>query len=484
LEVLRQAEVVLHDALSHPALLDACPSAELRNVGKRYGQPSPPQEWITAQLVELAQAGRRVVRLKGGDPFLFARGAEEALALAEAGIPFEIVPGISSPVAASAYAGLALTHRGLSSSVTFITGTDRDAHAWSADAWHRLATATDTLCILMGMRRIEEITTALVEGGRPASTPAAVVQWAARTQQRVEVGTLGDIAERARARGLTSPALIFVGEIVTLRDSLRWYDARPLFGKRVLVLRAEHQARETANAIRARGADALTFPVIEIQPPPDGEPLARAVRELSTYDWVVFTSTNGVDRFFAALDAQGLDARAFAAARIAAIGPRTAAQIEKRGLKPDAVAPEYVGESLAALLVERGAKRVLVPRARVARDALPRALEEAGVFVEVAPVYETVPAPAERAAELRGWLEDKQIDVVAFTSGSTVESLCQLLGADAPTLLADTCIASIGPITSRSARERGIRVDVEATTYTIDGLLDALEGRFSGAPLT
>ena len=305
LEALSRAEVVLYDALAHPSLLDACPNAEKVNVGKRYGVESPSQAEISDLIICHARAGKRVVRLKGGDPFLFARGSEEATVLARAGIPFEVVPGIPSAVGASAYAGLSLTHRDLSSSVTIITGSDKAGKEWSPDAWKKLATATDTICVLMGMRRIEEITAAIVEGGRPLTTPAAVVQWGTRPEQRVVTGTLGDIASRVRSAGVTNPAVIIVGEVVSLRDELRWFDSQPLFGKRVLIPRAPHQAESTARAVRARGADPVVFPVIEICDPPDSGALVRAAREAASFDWVVFTSANGVERFFTALAAQG-----------------------------------------------------------------------------------------------------------------------------------------------------------------------------------
>ncbi|HEX4336317.1 MAG TPA: uroporphyrinogen-III C-methyltransferase [Polyangiaceae bacterium] len=477
-ELLEKAEVVLHDSLSHPALLDFCsPSAELRNVGKRGGQKNPSQAWITAQLVELARAGRRVVRLKGGDPLLFARGAEEAEDLAAAGVSFEIVPGIPSPVAAAAYAGISLTHRELSSSATFITGSDREGVDWTPDAWHHLATATDTICVLMGMRRLEEITAAIVHGGRPPTTPAAIVQWAARPSQRVLVATLGDIAARARAEGFTNPALIFVGEVVTLRDNLRWYDRKPLFGKRLLVPRPLHQARETASRIRERSAEPVVFPVIDIVDPPDPAPLERALVELPSYDWVLFTSSNGVDRFFAALAKAGRDARAFGRALVGVIGPGTGAALARYGVRADVVAREFVGEGLAREIA--GARRVLIARALVARDALPDALRSAGAHVDVVPVYRTVPAAPDKGAELRHLLENDALDVALFTSSSTVENVADLLGPDAPALLARTTVASIGPVTSTTLTARQIRIDVTATTYTVDGLLDALEAHFT-----
>jgi uroporphyrinogen III methyltransferase / synthase len=483
LEVLTHAEVVLHDALSHPALLEACKNAEIRDVGKRLGERVPSQAAINAEVIEFARAGKRVVRLKGGDPFLFARGAEEALALARAGIPFEIVPGISSPVAASTYAGMSLTHRELSSSVTFITGSDRAGKEWSPEAWRKLATATDTICVLMGMRSIEAITRAIVEGGRPESTPAAVVQWGARPEQRVVESTLGNVAMDARAAGVTNPAVIVIGEIVTLRRDLRWYDTRPLFGKRLLVPRPAEQALVTAAAIRERSAEPIVFPVIELHTPPDPEPLLRATRELSSYDWVLFTSANGVERVFATLREQGRDARAFGGAKLGVIGPKTAAALERRGLCADLVAEEFVGEGLARALLARGApRRVLIARALRARDELPRTLRDAGSVVDVVAAYETRPAPAERAEALRTLIERGEVDALLFTSSSTVTSTLTLLGPRGRELLEQVVVASIGPVTSGTLAEHGVEAHVTAEIYTVDGLLDALEHHYSQTP--
>jgi uroporphyrinogen III methyltransferase/synthase len=447
-------------------------------VGKRFGERSADQAHITSQLVELALAGKRVVRLKGGDPLLFARGGEEALALAEAGIAFEIVPGISSPVAASAYAGISLTHRELSSSVTFITGSDRAGVEWSPESWKKLATATDTVCILMGMRRLDAITRALMDGGRSAATPAAVIQWGARPAQRTLTATLGNIATLAREAGLTNPAVVVVGEVVRLRDELRWYDSRPLFGKRVLVPRPLEQGKHTAKAVRARGAEPVLVPLIDIAPAPDPDRLKRAVLEAADYDWVVFTSANGVERFFAVVRSVGRDARVFGKARIAAIGPKTAAELEQRGLMPDLVAREFVGEGLARDLLDKGPPgRVLVARALVARDALPDALRAAGAEVDVVAAYETKPVP-DAGAALRLRIEAGELDVVLLTSSSTVTELAARLGAEAHALLSRVTLASIGPVTTKTAEELGLRVDVAANVYTVEGLLDALEAHF------
>ncbi|HEY1535755.1 MAG TPA: uroporphyrinogen-III C-methyltransferase [Polyangiaceae bacterium] len=480
LEVLSRADAVLYDALAHPALLDACPNAEKRNVGKRYGQDSAVQTAINAELVALAKAGKRVVRLKGGDPLLFARGAEELQALLREKIPFEIVPGVPSPLAASAYAGIPLTHRELSSSVTFITGSDREGKEWSAESWRKLATATDTICILMGMRRIVDIMRAIIAGGRSAETPAAVIQWAARPEQRVVTGTLATIAALAQAAGIANPAVIVVGEVVSLRRELEWFDNRPLFGKSLLVPRPAEQGRVTAAAIRARGANARLLPAIEIREPADPAPLARAIAELRSYEWVLFTSANGVLHFTSALSRAGLDARAFGNARIGAIGPKTASALAGFGLRADVVAEEFVGEGLARAVLSQGVpKRVLLARALVARDALPELLREAGSQVDVVPVYETVSADSGEA--LRGHFERREIDVALFTSSSTVNAVVDTLGSGAAQILSGVTIASIGPITSQTLAERGIRVDSEATTFTVDGLLDALERHFSQA---
>lgn len=477
-QVLEQAEVVLHDALSHPGLLDYCRQAQIVNVGKRYGERSPPQELISGELIKFARAGKRVVRLKGGDPFMFARGAEEALALVEANVEFEIVPGVSSPVAASAYAGISFTHRDLSSSVTFITGSDREGKEWSAESWRKLATATDTICVLMGMRRIEQICEALVAGGRSPETPVAVIQWGARARQRVVTAPLSQIASEVRRRGLTNPAVIVVGQVVALRERLAWFDTRPLFGKRVLVPRPPQQAKATAEAIRQRGAEPVLFTAIEIAPPPDPEALTTAALAASSYDWVIFTSANGVERFCGALEGAGKDVRAFGNARVAVIGPKTALALEQRGVRADLVAEEYIGEALAAALLARGKlKRVLIPRALEAREALPQLLRAHGVHVDVVAAYRTLKASDQRRAELIELLE-QHVDIVTFTSSSTVLALTRLLGERAPELLRRLTVAAIGPITAQTAMEQGLAVDVTASLYTVEGLLAALEAHF------
>jgi uroporphyrinogen III methyltransferase / synthase len=477
--LLARADVVLYDALAHPALLESCPGAELRSVGKRYGEESAGQDEITQQLIELARQGKRVVRLKGGDPFMFARGAEEALALAAAGVKFEIVPGVASPVAASAYAGISLTHRDVSGSVTFITGSDRAGKDWSPESWKKLATATDTICVLMGMRRIGAIAQAIIDGGRAPSTPAAVIHWGARPEQRVVTSTLDGIADAAAKAGLKNPSIIVVGEVVKLRDKLRWYDSRPLSGKRVVIPRAADQARDTANALRERGALPVILPMIEIAAAPDPTRFSRAVAEMRRYDWVLFTSSNAVEQLRLELLRLGLDARAFGAASVGAVGPKTAEALGRIGIKPDVVAQEFVGEGLAgAVLAEGAPRRVLLLRALAGREALPEALRARGTEVDVVAAYQTKPLESSGAA-LAERIAGGSADAIMFTSSSTVSSTLEALGDSATPQLSRIVVASIGPVTTRTLREAGLEPTVQAAAYTVDGLLDALESHFA-----
>jgi len=334
--------------------------------------------------------------------------------------------------------------------------------------------------VLMGMQRIQDITSAIIEGGRPPSTPAAVVMWVARPAQRVVVSSLGEIAAVSERAGLANPALIIVGDVVGLREELRWYDRQPLFGRRLLIPRPRHQAVSTADAIRRRAAEPIILPTIEIGPPPEPEALRAAARRVGDYDFCLFTSANGVDRFFEALAHVALDARAFARCKVGAIGPKTAEALVPHGIRADLTAEEFVGESLAqAILAVGGVRRVLIPRARVAREELPELLRAGGMTVDVVPAYETRPAGAEQKARLAKLIDEDAIDVVLFTSSSTVDSMVEMLGADAPTLLSRVTLASIGPITSAAAARRGLEVAVTAETYTVEGLLDALEKHYA-----
>jgi uroporphyrinogen III methyltransferase/synthase len=489
-ELLASADVILHDELVHPALLDlAREGAEVRYVGKRGGEPgakAAAQAAIDAELVALAKAGRRVVRLKGGDPFLFGRGSEEAESLAAAGVPFEVVPGVPSPLGATAYAGISVTHRDLASSVVFVSATTR---AGADFPFAELASLRGTICVLMGMRRLAELCERLVrDAQRDPATPAAVIQWGTRSEQRVVEGRLDEIAALAKDAGLGSPAIVVVGPVASLRRTLRWFDARPLFGKRVLVTRPAGQAAATSELLRRRGAEPIELPAITLFAPPDPARVSQAARELDGYDVVAFTSENGVDWFFRELDAQGKDARAFGRARLAAIGTGTAAALAARGLRADIVPTEFRGEGLAeAILADpvlaerraRGAVKALIPRALVAREVLPERLREQGIAVDVVPVYETRAASAERRDELVKRLEARAVDAVMLTSSSTADSLCDLLGERAAELLREVTVASIGPITTATAEKRGLTVAVTATVSTTAGLVEAMERHFA-----
>ncbi|NUP12623.1 MAG: uroporphyrinogen-III C-methyltransferase [Polyangiaceae bacterium] len=491
LELLESADFVLHDELVAPSLLRrARKDAIIEYVGKRGDRPTEKQQRqseIDARLVELAGLGRSVVRLKGGDPFLFGRGSEEAETLVRAGIPFEVVPGVTSPIAAAAYAGISLTHRDFASSVLFLSGTTRHGEAFD---FNEIQGHRGTVCILMGLRRLDAIATALVrDAGREPSTPAAVISAGTRADQRVVTGTLANIAERVAEAQLPTPALVVVGNVVRLRDELRWFDDTPLFGKRVMVTRAEHQASCTIDLLRRRGAIPIEAPLIAIEDVEDVERITAAAAKLEGYDCVAFTSTNAVDRFFAVLGALGRDARAFGRSRIACVGSGTAAALTRCGLVADIVPTTYRGEALADAILrdlettrgEAAGARVLLPRAEVAREVLPERLRERGIQVDVVPVYRTVRPDADHLASIVRRFADRTVDVVLLTSGSAAEALCDLLGAELPRLTRDVVIASISDVTTSAAKARGARVDVTATRSTIEDLIDAVEQHFAAS---
>lgn len=483
---IREAEVIVYDRLAPESLLrHAKPEAERIYVGKKPGEPTMKQEEINALLVELGRSGKNAVRLKGGDPYVFGRGGEEALALAEAGIPFEVVPGITSGIAAPTYAGIPVTHRGLAASVAFVTGHEDPAKGHPEVDWKRLANGADTLVLYMGIGRLREISEELISAGKPSETPAAVIRWGTIPEQRTVSGTLGDIAERVAEANLKPPAITIVGDVVSLREEcLDWYERKPLFGRRVVVTRARAQAGELSEKLEALGAEVIEFPVIEIQPPEDFAPLDEAISDLDSFDWLIFTSANGVDAFMQRLDHHGLDLRAVPRhARLAAIGPATAERLRETGLRVDAVPKEYRAEALLEEVAGDSleGKRILIPRAKVAREVLPGRLREAGAEVVVPPTYESVPS-SEGKQELARRLEGGEVDCVTFTASSTVENFVRAFGDDTFRLLERAKVVCIGPITAETARERGVRVDAEAAEYTIPGLVEAVADLFAADP--
>jgi uroporphyrinogen III methyltransferase/synthase len=481
---LAEAEVVVYDRLVSAKLLELTPSsAERIFVGKEAAAHALGQEEINALLVESARQGKRVVRLKGGDPFVFGRGGEEAVALAAAGVPFEVVPGVTSAVAVPAYAGIPITHRGLASSFAVITGHEDPAKAETALDWSKLATGVDTLVFLMGTATLPQIVEKLVEHGRPAATPVAVIRWGTTPAQEVVTGTLADIARQVKAARLEPPAVAVVGEVVRLRETLRWFDspqAKPLFGKRVLVTRTRQQASALSRLLSQQGAEPIELPALELVPRADPRRLARTISALTRgrYQWVVFTSANGVDIFFRRLKETGRDARAFAGARVCAIGPGTAEALAAHGLRADLVPQEFVAESVVEALRPhlRPGNRVLVPRAESARPELVEGLRSCGAEVAEVTLYHAA-VPKEAPAEALEMLRRGAIDIVTFGSSSAVRNLLKLLGGDtAP--LKGPLIACIGPVTARTAREAGLEVGVEAKEHTIPGLVAALRDHY------
>jgi uroporphyrinogen III methyltransferase / synthase len=464
LELIAGADVVLYDRLIPRAALEgARADAELLYVGKRGGGPAVPQERTQELLVARARAGARVVRLKGGDPFVFGRGGEEALALREAGVPFEVVPGVTAGVAASAYAGIPVTQRGLASAVAFVTGHEDPSKGISDLDWPALASFPGTLVLYMGVRRLEQIAQALIAAGRAGDEPTAVVQEGTLPAQRSVHGTLATIAELVRGEEIHAPAITVIGPVAALADRLAWLRPLPLAGRSVAVTRARAQASELARRLQALGAEAVQAPAIRIAPLPGPAP------ELSRYDLVCLTSPNGVSALFERLAQAGLDARALAGARVAAIGPGTARALAERGIAADVVPDRYVAEALAEALADVPVRRALLARAREARAVLPDALRARGAEVDVLELYETLAEPLDDAA-----LDAvRRADYVTFTSSSTVRFFVQAAGGQ-PGLSPATRIVSIGPVTSETLREHRLEPHVEAQQHDIDGLVAAL----------
>ncbi len=470
LELIASADTIFHDRLIPPGALDgARPDAELVYVGKTPGAPSVPQDEIAERLVEVARAGRSVVRLKGGDPFVFGRGGEEGEALRTAGVEFEVVPGVTAGVAATAYAGIPVTHRDDASAVAFVTGHENPEKDETALDWEALARFPGTLVLYMGVKRLAENAAALIEAGRDASEPAAAVERGTMAGQRTVVATLGTLAEAVEHEGLGAPALIVVGQVVKRREALAWLERRPLHGRRIVVTRAREQASGLATTLRALGAEVVELPAIRIEPRIESEGVRRAVDSIHSYALICLTSPNGAPLLFEALAATGKDARALANATIAAIGPGTARALEEHGIVADVVPERFVAEALVEALagLDVAGRPVLVARAAEARDVLPEALREHGAKVDVIALYETV----REDPDLEAVEAAQGADYVTFTSSSTVRNLTEALGERFPR---GARVVSIGPITSEAARAAGLEVHVEAERHDVDGLVAAL----------
>jgi uroporphyrinogen III methyltransferase / synthase len=476
-ECVEQAEVIVYDHLANPAMLGWGPdNVEIIYAGKRAGEHALNQEKINALLVEKAREGKQVVRLKGGDPFVFGRGAEEAKAIADAGIEFEIVPGITSAIAGPAYAGIPVTHRAENSHVTFFTGHEDPAKAQSAIDYAALAKLGGTQVMLMGVERIQSITREMLANGVRADLPVALVRCATTGRQETLTGTLEDIGQRVVDAGFEAPAVAVFGEVVALRESLNWYEKRPLSGKRIVVTRTRKQAGALSTRLRALGAEVIELPTIRIEPPTNLREFAELVQDAHAYDWIVFTSANGVEAFFEIFFKLYDDTREIGGTRIAAIGPATAQRVADFHLHVDLQPGEFVAEAVIREFQKQGGVenlRILLVCAERARDVLPRQLSSLGAIVDEAFAYRTVPETRDATGARRQLLEEGA-DLITFTSSSTVENFLAL-GLPWPKGMQ---VASIGPITSKTAREHGLRIGIEARRYDIGGLVEAIEEFF------
>ena len=479
-ELIETCDVLVYDYLANAEFLDyAKPGAEIVYVGKKGGDHTLPQDKINELLVAKAREGKTIARLKGGDPYVFGRGGEEAEELVAAGLTFEVVPGVTAGVAAAAYAGIPVTHRDHTTSVCFITGHEDPTKAATGHTWEVYAKSTSTLVFYRGVGNLPMIAERLIAGGRDPKTPAALVRWGTRCNQRSMVATLDTVADEAARQGFKAPSIIIVGGVCALHDTLGWFERRPLLGKGVVVTRAREQASGFADILRDMGACVHQFPTIRIDPLPDYAPVRKAVAGLAGWDWLVFTSVNGVRWFWTILEEQGRDARALGGRKVAAIGPATADALRERGIVADFVPEKYVAEGvvegLRALGVGAGT-RVLIPRAEVAREVLPEELARAGAEVRVLPVYRTG-LNEDGPQALLERLDAGAIHCVTFTSSSTVENFFTLVAPDDfRRYLPQVKLASIGPVTSRTLARFGFTADIEPADYTIPALAAALAG--------
>jgi len=476
-ECIEKADVVVYDYLASPFLLDyAKADAQIIYVGKKGGDHTLSQDGINRLLVDKARLGANIARLKGGDPFVFGRGGEEAQTLLSSGISYEVIPGVTSAIAAPAYAGIPVTHRDHTSFVSFITGHENPDKKESSMQWDIYARSNATLVFLMGVKNLKHITDNLIKHGKSSKTPVALVRWGTTTKQQTVTGTLETIVEEVERCKLKSPAIIIIGDVVSLRDELAWFDKKPLFGKRIVITRARAQASNLVSKLSRLGAFCIEIPTIKIAPPEDITPLKEAIEHIKNYDWLVFTSVNGVKYFFKTLFDMGKDVRALGHLKFACIGPVTRERLKDYGIISDILPETYRAESVVDAFSATAikGKNVLLPRARKARTILPEELTKMGASVYEVVAYDTLPDTDEKK-ELISLLKNRKIDAVTFTSSSTVSNFMDLLDSeDKEGLLEDIVTASIGPITSETAQSLGIIPDIEAEEYTIQGVVDSL----------
>ncbi len=479
--LLERAEVLVYDYLASPKLLKHVPASATKiYAGKKGGtKHTHTQEEINQMLVDWALAGKMVVRLKGGDPFIFGRGGEELEELAKAGVPFEVVPGVTSATAAATYAGIPITHRAHTASVSFITGHEEPGKENSNLDWSKLATGAGTLVIYMGIKNLPMIVDNLINNGRDPQTPVAVVRWASTPEQQSVVATLETIVHKVEEAAIKPPALVIVGEVVSLRDRLDWFEKRPLFGKRIIVTRTREQASELVAALEGFGAECLEYSTIQVEPLDSYDILDEELERLNEYHWLLFSSINAVQYFFNRLYARGMDARNLKGPQVAAVGRATADFLLRYGIVADLIPTVYTAEGLAQSLLDFGVegRNILIPRAVKAREFLPETLRGAGAQVTVVPVYRNVPPPTGKE-ELRAELGSGQVDMISFTSSSTVTNFLAMI--DAPNqeellrLLKGVKIAAIGPVTAKTITDNGLTVDIIPTEFTIPSMVAAM----------
>lgn len=478
-EVLEKADVVVYDYLANDALLQyARPEAEFIYAGKKGGDHTLPQEDINQLIIRKAKEGNVVARLKGGDPYMFGRGGEEGEELVEAGVPFEVVPGVTSAIAGPAYAGIPLTHRDHASSVCFATGHEDPTKPESSHNWEALAKGTSTLVFFMGMKNLPYIVEKLMTAGMSGETPAALVHWGTTTRHRSLRASLEDLPKAAEEQGFTAPSLIVIGSVTTLREKLNWYEEKPLLGKTIVVTRARQQASQSACLMAEAGAEVMQFPTISINPLDDYSETRKEIAKLSEYDWVVFTSVNGVKYFWEQMEDMGKDSRALGTCLISAVGPATAEELHKKGIVPDFIPERYVAEEIAQGLLDRGmkGKKLLLPRAKVARDVLPDALKEAGAEVKILPVYETKPSSEGKEKVLEA-MEKGELDCITFGSSSTVTNFLSLIPQEKLKEHPEIKLACIGPITAKTLSDAGLHCDYMPEDYTIPAMVEGLKER-------
>lgn len=472
---LQKADVVLYDHLVNPDMIRFTQkSAEMIYVGKKEGVASMEQEQINNLLINKAREEKIVVRLKGGDPFIFGRGGEEIQAIQAVGIPFIIVPGVTSVTGVAAYAGIPLTHRHLSSTLSIITGSNEKNQGDIHIDWEKIASRSGTLVFLMGARKLPLIVEKLIKFGKSPDTPIAVVQWGTTARQKTWTGTLGTIVEISAEDKILPPALTIIGEVVNLKSKIEWYEHLPLFGKTVVVTRKGDQADSMIDRLRELGAEPFFFPVIETIAPDDWSPLDNALNNLSQYDGLIFTSVNGVRFFAERLKTIEQDIRELKGARVYTIGPKTAEAVRDLGIRVDVVPENFVAESLIESIGNAEGKRFLIPRATVARETLPEQLRKMGALVDVVPAYKTV-LPSQSVDALEKRLKEGSVDVITFTSSSTVTNFLTLTGEQLLPAIKNTKIACIGPITAKTARDAGLNVEIMPEQYTVSSLMDAIE---------